>query len=650
MVNQISHNDNSQFDVDIVYLWVDGNDENLKKSINSWKEKLNIPISNDTNTCRYIDNEELKYSLRSVEKNIPWIHKIYIVTNGQVPKWLNTNNSKIRIVTHEEIMPKEVMPTFNSRVIESFVANIPELSEHFLVANDDCFVARPMKKFDFFTKDGKPRVRLFPKQLTRPELKKSLYNRSIFYSIQLLKKKFNKKYKYVNQHNIDAYTKTDYVDCINEFSNEFSDLREMRFRRLSVQRIIFSLYLLATGHGKLIKPKSIWFDISSYDRMKKHLRKSKPELFCINDEPSVNDLDRENLKYFLEELFPDRQEWEKESSNSIEPHYDAENRYTIVLSANNENIKHYCVTLESLFKVINSAANYEIHIFDHGISTYKKNIIQNNIPSNVYLNFINTNRNNHINFKAIDVHNINLDVVDIPYLFSKYEKVLYLGSDVCIKSDLNELFNKDIAVLGAVRDFETPILYQNVEKRDYISLHLKIKKEQYFSDSILLFNLKNFDYKKYSAAIKNAQDITYYGNVRQDILNVIYNDTVTILPFEWGYNAAHDFNSYNTLLPQEEKEAFEKIKNDIKIIYFPFCNKPYYSRSSEWFAEYFRQARNSIFYEEIVLENKKDILKFINDVERKYAIAKILSQKKLKQYYKRELKDLRELKKEIIYG
>ena len=37
MVNQISHNDNSQFDVDIVYLWVDGNDENLKKSINSWK-------------------------------------------------------------------------------------------------------------------------------------------------------------------------------------------------------------------------------------------------------------------------------------------------------------------------------------------------------------------------------------------------------------------------------------------------------------------------------------------------------------------------------------------------------------------------------------------------------------------------------------
>ena len=240
MVNQISHSDNSQLDVDLVYLWVDGNDENLRKSINLWKEKLNIPISNDTNTCRYIDNEELKYSLRSVEKNIPWIHKIYIVTNGQVPKWLNTNNSKIRIVTHEEIMPKEVLPTFNSRVIESYVANIPELSEHFLVANDDCFVARPMKKFDFFTKDGKPRVRLFPKQLTRPELKKSLYNRSIFYSIQLLKKKFNKKYKYVNQHNIDAYTKTDYLDCINEFSNEFSDLREMRFRRLSVQRIILT--------------------------------------------------------------------------------------------------------------------------------------------------------------------------------------------------------------------------------------------------------------------------------------------------------------------------------------------------------------------------------------------------------------------------
>lgn len=36
----------------------------------------------DTN--RFEDNEELRYSLRSVEKFMPWVRHIYIVTNGQV--------------------------------------------------------------------------------------------------------------------------------------------------------------------------------------------------------------------------------------------------------------------------------------------------------------------------------------------------------------------------------------------------------------------------------------------------------------------------------------------------------------------------------------------------------------------------------------
>ena len=52
---------------------------------------------------RFNDNNELKYSLRSVEKNMPFIRNIFIVTNGQIPSWLNLNNSKIKIVTHKEI-------------------------------------------------------------------------------------------------------------------------------------------------------------------------------------------------------------------------------------------------------------------------------------------------------------------------------------------------------------------------------------------------------------------------------------------------------------------------------------------------------------------------------------------------------------------
>ena len=82
-------------DIDLVYLWVNGNDP-------KWIAKRNACIGKPTDkqeNCagRYADSGELKYSLRSVEKYAPWIRKIFIVTDDQVPEWLDTNNPKVRI-------------------------------------------------------------------------------------------------------------------------------------------------------------------------------------------------------------------------------------------------------------------------------------------------------------------------------------------------------------------------------------------------------------------------------------------------------------------------------------------------------------------------------------------------------------------------
>lgn len=50
---------------------------------------------------RFSDNDELKYSLRSLQLYAPWIRNIYIVTNGQIPRWLNLKHPRIRIITHK---------------------------------------------------------------------------------------------------------------------------------------------------------------------------------------------------------------------------------------------------------------------------------------------------------------------------------------------------------------------------------------------------------------------------------------------------------------------------------------------------------------------------------------------------------------------
>ena len=56
---------------------------------------------NNLAASRFSDNEELRYSLRSIEKNAGWIRNVYIVTNGQIPYWLNLENPRVKVITHE---------------------------------------------------------------------------------------------------------------------------------------------------------------------------------------------------------------------------------------------------------------------------------------------------------------------------------------------------------------------------------------------------------------------------------------------------------------------------------------------------------------------------------------------------------------------
>ena len=52
--------------IDLVYLWVDDTDYNWKKKINRYRENLEQYDSDATDICRFYNNDELKYSLRSV--------------------------------------------------------------------------------------------------------------------------------------------------------------------------------------------------------------------------------------------------------------------------------------------------------------------------------------------------------------------------------------------------------------------------------------------------------------------------------------------------------------------------------------------------------------------------------------------------------
>lgn len=142
-------------DIDVVIPWVDPTDKEWQASKNKFLKDLNSDkVDNSENRFRDWDN--FKYVFRGIDKFMPWVHKIYLITCGQVPDWMNKEaDDRLVIVNHSDYIPKEYLPTFSSHPIELNLHRIKELSEHFIYLNDDYFVINETSPEDFFV-DGLP--------------------------------------------------------------------------------------------------------------------------------------------------------------------------------------------------------------------------------------------------------------------------------------------------------------------------------------------------------------------------------------------------------------------------------------------------------------------------------------------------------------
>lgn len=150
----------AHFPVDLVYTWVDGADAahaaQRERYLAHHRAGGGEMHRDGTGSAHTRDNDELRYSLRSVERFLPWVRRIFIVTAGQTPAWLRTGHPRIQLVDHREFIPEHYLPTFNSRPIEAWLHRIPGLSEHYIYCNDDFFFARPCARGEFFTANGLP--------------------------------------------------------------------------------------------------------------------------------------------------------------------------------------------------------------------------------------------------------------------------------------------------------------------------------------------------------------------------------------------------------------------------------------------------------------------------------------------------------------
>ncbi len=215
------YNENEK--IDIVILWVDGNDEKWLKEKNKY-----LQIKGDSSINRFRDCENLQYLFRGIEKYAPWVNNVFFITWGHLPKWLNKANPKLKIIKHEDFIPKEYLPTFNSNVIEMNLHRIKDLSSKFILFNDDLFILRKLLPQDFFENN-------LPKDMYIEYLKKNSSRRHNVlrnnYS-NLIEKYFNKK----------EFLKRNYLKAFN-FRYGFKNFKTLKMIRYKEFKDIYTQHL-----------------------------------------------------------------------------------------------------------------------------------------------------------------------------------------------------------------------------------------------------------------------------------------------------------------------------------------------------------------------------------------------------------------------
>lgn len=212
-------------DIDIFLTWVDGTDEDWLQEKNKYSQ-VGFLQREVNGIERYCSGINFQYLFRAIEKNLPWINKIFLVTCGQIPSFLNINHPKLKIVNHKDYIPSEYLPTFNSNTIEMNLFRIKELSECFILFNDDTFPILPIPQ-DYFFKGGKVCNEAIERIIGN--YKKKNYAYVMVNNNWIINKYFN-KYK-VKKENLwkwyyPGYGKAMFRNILMNYFHDFEGLRD----------------------------------------------------------------------------------------------------------------------------------------------------------------------------------------------------------------------------------------------------------------------------------------------------------------------------------------------------------------------------------------------------------------------------------------
>lgn len=309
----------SPFPIDAVVTWVEGSDPRWRARRDArLREMGTLGHETATSAARWDSIDELRFMLRSVSAYAPWLRRIFLVTDGQVPPWLSFDDERIVVVDHTEIFEDPTaLPTFNSHAIETQLHRIPGLAEHYIYFNDDVFLGRYLPPSTFFDASGGLRVFLAEEEVAispvqpndPPVVTAAKRNRELL--LELTGKRLERKLKHVPHPQRRSVAEELYAAARSE--SEATALSPFRSPEdISFASSLLPHYALFTGRASVGRLDHFYADVASCEliwRLPELLWKRQSEIICLNATTAASS-NTKRIQHFLQRYFPLASPWE----------------------------------------------------------------------------------------------------------------------------------------------------------------------------------------------------------------------------------------------------------------------------------------------------------------------------------------------------
>jgi hypothetical protein len=306
--------------IDAVLTWVDHTDIAWQEAYAQARREAGDFDTDASSFSRFRNNDELRFALRSLNDYAPWLRKIYIFSNCPPPAWFDTKNEKVVFVRHEEVMPYNILPTFNSHVIESFLHKIPGLLERFIYLNDDFFIMKPSAPSEYFGGSGRSYSRLEPygvvsgeRRIGDPDYLNAARNVAA-----LLRARTGCVPTQLHRHAPYSLLRSVLEEMEQEWSTEYATFRSNKFRALNdlnIPSFMYHHYAIGTGRAEDRPCKVVLIKSNDPATQGARFRRAlEPDTMfvCINEggvEPPPADW-HSRVRKFMIERFPNAASWE----------------------------------------------------------------------------------------------------------------------------------------------------------------------------------------------------------------------------------------------------------------------------------------------------------------------------------------------------